>query len=266
MVTAPLEFGLKPRLGLRRDLQLQRFGVCRCGSACCDGYTEFCCTLNGVERLPARHDHRRAGGRSTARRSAAAPPATTSTATRRADRARAATATCSGACSGVGCGCAGGDCNNRKSGCTRFRYGQCNQDVACVGPIVCRVVTCARAVDRSIRHAGPARGPTRRPQIHDRPCLDDPWGVARPGDRHRWGDPRLRGWPPRTRTSPPPTSGCSSTTGYVLQKTADCARPDVKAAYPHMSANTGFDGPSRPPPATTSCAPGRSTGTTAARP
>jgi hypothetical protein len=29
--------------------------------------------------------------------------------------------------------------------------------------------------------------------------------------------------------------------GYVLQQTADRPRPDVKAAYPDVSANTGFD-------------------------
>ena len=32
---------------------------CACGSLCCDGYTEFCCTMTGAERLPARHDRRR---------------------------------------------------------------------------------------------------------------------------------------------------------------------------------------------------------------
>src|SRR5690606_25585332 len=49
---------------------------------------------------------------------------------------------CSGSCSGTGCGCANGDCNNRKAGCTQFRYGQCNQHMACIGPIICRVATC----------------------------------------------------------------------------------------------------------------------------
>ncbi|MEE9416779.1 MAG: hypothetical protein V3V01_15960, partial [Acidimicrobiales bacterium] len=49
---------------------------------------------------------------------------------------------CPGSCSGTPCGCANGNCNNRKAGCTGFRYGQCQQDVPCLGPIVCRVVTC----------------------------------------------------------------------------------------------------------------------------
>jgi hypothetical protein len=34
------------------------------------------------------------------------------------------------------------NCNERKIGCTRFRYGQCNNQEPCIGAIVCRVVTC----------------------------------------------------------------------------------------------------------------------------
>lgn len=50
--------------------------------------------------------------------------------------------TCGSECVDCACACANDDCGNWKTCCTRFRYGQCNQDIDCVGPIVCRVVTC----------------------------------------------------------------------------------------------------------------------------
>lgn len=50
--------------------------------------------------------------------------------------------TCGNDCVDCDCTCANDDCDHWKTCCTRFRYGQCNQDVACLGPIVCRVVTC----------------------------------------------------------------------------------------------------------------------------
>src|SRR5262249_44115624 len=33
-------------------------------------------------------------------------------------------------------------CGRRVTSCNVFRYGQCNQDIHCYGPIVCRVATC----------------------------------------------------------------------------------------------------------------------------
>lgn len=53
-----------------------------------------------------------------------------------------ASGTCGPECVDCNCECANDDCDNWKTCCTRFRYGQCNQDQACLGPIVCRVVTC----------------------------------------------------------------------------------------------------------------------------
>jgi hypothetical protein len=102
---------------------------CSCSTACCDGYTEFCCSLTGYNFCPNGSIEAgwwRAEG--------------------------------SGLCGGAsryyldcnqllssppcGCTCAGGDCNNRVTCCTFFRYGQCHQEIPQVGAIVCRVVTC----------------------------------------------------------------------------------------------------------------------------
>ena len=45
-------------------------------------------------------------------------------------------------CDGLDCECALGSCANRHVGCTEFRYGQCNQQIACSGRIACRWVSC----------------------------------------------------------------------------------------------------------------------------
>jgi hypothetical protein len=102
---------------------------CACGSRCCDGYTEFCCTITGNNSCP---------------------PGTVPAGWWKADG--------SGFCGGgpryyidcnvapgqnpCSCGCANGNCGNRKSCCTHFRYGQCHQEIPTVGAIMCRVVTC----------------------------------------------------------------------------------------------------------------------------
>jgi hypothetical protein len=50
--------------------------------------------------------------------------------------------TCSDTCVACNCQCNHDRCAERKICCTRFRYGQCNRHLACIGPITCRVVTC----------------------------------------------------------------------------------------------------------------------------
>jgi hypothetical protein len=102
---------------------------CQCGSLCCDGYTEFCCTIYGTNTCPSGTV---AGG------------------WWKADG--------SGMCGGAAryyldcnvlpgqhvcdCGCGVSDCNNRMACCVNFRYGQCHQEYPTLGPIACRVVTC----------------------------------------------------------------------------------------------------------------------------
>ncbi len=50
--------------------------------------------------------------------------------------------TCDHSCTQFPCECNLESCDHRKVGCTRFRYGQCNNHHPCLGPITCRVVTC----------------------------------------------------------------------------------------------------------------------------
>ena len=108
-----------------------------------------------------------AGGMVEGRRVAATAtaPATTSTATPRAAAAGAAF------CPALleppwGCSCGNGDCNNRKAGCTQFRYGQCNQQVATVGPhrVPGRHVRSRGAPRRELRAHPGGRQLDREPQ------------------------------------------------------------------------------------------------------
>ena len=97
-----------------------------------------------LQLLPDQHgDGRVVEGRQLHR--SAAGPATTWTATRPASARRAAAtagASASPAATESTCGCGPNGCNSYVTGCFQFRYGQCNQQIDCIGRIVCRVVAC----------------------------------------------------------------------------------------------------------------------------
>ncbi|MGH9101458.1 MAG: twin-arginine translocation signal domain-containing protein, partial [Acidimicrobiales bacterium] len=118
--------------------------ACGCGSACCDGYTEFCCTLHGANSCPpgtfaggwwkADGSSWCQGARYYIDCNAACSGCTTS--------CGGEGSFCDAGCDGLDCGCAGGSCAQRQAGCVTFRYGQCHQEIGCSGRIACRVVTC----------------------------------------------------------------------------------------------------------------------------
>ncbi|WP_436792526.1 twin-arginine translocation signal domain-containing protein [Actinospongicola halichondriae] len=147
---------------------------CDCGSLCCDGYTEFCCAIYGQNSCP---------------------PGTLLAGWWKVDGSSycngaaryymdcndscggcgcGANGVCSGTCSGANCGCR--SCGNRKDGCTHFRYGNCNNQVPCVGPIMCRVVTCTKPweIEPTCTTASRVDNATRN---HHRPCLEDASGT-----------------------------------------------------------------------------------------
>lgn len=104
--------------------------ACDCGSACYDGYTDFCCVVNN--------------GANTC------PPGSFEGGWWRADGSDY----CSGGAryfvdcnanpgSEPRCSCANGDCNHRATSCNHFRYGQCHTEIGGdATAIVCRIVTC----------------------------------------------------------------------------------------------------------------------------
>lgn len=135
LVASPMSYLLRPGTAYA--------SVCGPANTCGSGYTVFCCTVNaGVNTCP---------------------PGTLAGGWWKADGASICGGgpryliDCNAACrcpSGCGsfctsscwsCSCRCGpssSCDQRRVCCNVFRYGQCNQQVACVGPVACRVVTC----------------------------------------------------------------------------------------------------------------------------
>ena len=118
---------------------------CDCGSTCCAGFTEFCCSVNGGYNYcptntvmggwwKADNSSYCGGPRyyMDCNATCAAAPRDAGTASDSASRA----ATESPAAADPN------GCNSYVTGCFQFRYGQCNQQIDCIGRIVCRVVAC----------------------------------------------------------------------------------------------------------------------------
>ena len=144
MAVGPIDFIMKPN---------SAYGYL-CGT-CTDGWTAFCCTINN-------------GANSC-------PPGSFIAGWWKADNAAYCcgsaryiidcNATCPTKCS---CRCAGGSCDGRRTCCAQFRYGQCHTEIACYGPVVCRVATCtvpwkydpsctttSRTDNRTVDHGAP---------------------------------------------------------------------------------------------------------------
>ncbi len=180
MAVAPVDYALRPGTAYAAICQCSG-SSCDCGAQCCDGYTEFCCTLNGANGCPPGTLY---GGWWKADGSGFCATLSGQQGPRYYLDCNApcgncgcgASGICSGSCSGTPCGCGNGSCNNRKAGCTGFRYGQCNQNIPCIGPIVCRVVTCTPPweIDQTCTTAQRTDNNTRS---HNAACLQgDPGG------------------------------------------------------------------------------------------
>lgn len=175
LAVAPAAYALRPTTAHAAICSCNGL-QCGCDDGCCDGYTDFCCKLTG-ENL--------------------CPPGTVVAGWWKADgsgfcdigRKRmpryyldcnldcdegcgcGAGGICASSCTSARCRCLDG-CHSRGVDCTRFRYGQCSQDIECVGPIACRVVTCVPPWkwDTSCTAAVLTDNVTRS---HDRPCLHE---------------------------------------------------------------------------------------------
>ena len=237
MAVAPTDFVLRPTTAYAAICTCQGQS-CDCGSLCCDGYTEFCCTLTGRNTCPPgstlggwwKVDGSSFCGGPRYYMDCNAPCNGCGC---------GGGGICSGSCSGTGCGCALGDCNNRKAGCVNFRYGQCNQHVACLGPIVCRLVSCIPPweIDGSCTTTLRVDEYTR---YHDRPCLHAVNGALElvtdaPGGA------RVAGWALDPDTSQ--SVQVEVLVDGVLTKTvtANLSRADIAAAFPGMGPLHGFD-------------------------
>ncbi len=180
MVVSPLRYVLRPVAA--QDL------ICGPANECSQGWTVFCCSI---------HD-----GRNTC------PPGTVAAGWWKADQspfcggAARYYLDCNASCHpGCGCGpsgicgshchdwtcsCGQTGCDRRRIACNAFRYGQCHQEIPCVGPVVCRVVSCVPpwqwypACTAEVATANATR-------FHTAPCLEG--GVSAFGAAVAYGQP-----------------------------------------------------------------------------
>ena len=138
LVAAPATYILRPLTAQAAILPVN------CGpfDLCNDGWTDFCVNTSGVNTCPPGSLiggwWRAEGNTFCGGKSRYYMDCHSSTCSCGCD----ASGTCDHTCTGVQCHCNHDNCNERKVGCTRFRYGQCNNHHKCIGPITCRVVTC----------------------------------------------------------------------------------------------------------------------------
>jgi hypothetical protein len=145
--------------------------VCGSGSTCSSGWTAFCCTTNGVNACPTgslvggwwKADNNGFCGGGA--RYYIDCQATCSRCT-----SGCADHFCDSGCLTCSAHCATGTCDNRRVCWNNFRYGQCHQEVACTGPVQCRVVSCTPPwqVDPSCTTASAT---DNRTGDHSAPCL-----------------------------------------------------------------------------------------------
>ncbi len=119
-------------------------GSCGCGSTCCSGFSEFCCSVNdGYNYCPA--DTIMGGWWKADNSSYCGGPRYYMDCNSNCNCDTGCGdgwGFCEPGCDGTNCGCGPDGCDSYLTGCFQFRYGQCNQDVDCIGRIVCRVVAC----------------------------------------------------------------------------------------------------------------------------
>ncbi|MGQ0826510.1 MAG: hypothetical protein ACT4OX_16015 [Actinomycetota bacterium] len=178
----PLRYLLKPGTAYA--------SVCGPEADCGSGWTVFCCSVNE--------------GSNTC------PPGTIAAGWWKADGSRFCGGgpryilDCNGLCGSCGCGrggiCAPGcyncscrcgteSCDQRRHCCNEFRYGQCHQELACVGPVVCRIATCMPPWEWDPT-CTTTSATANRTGLHHAPCLDgSPTGVAAFGAAVDHGEP-----------------------------------------------------------------------------
>ena len=226
LAVAPTDFILRPMTAYAAICGCSG-SSCGCGSTCCDGYTEFCCTLTGVNACPGgtavggwwkADGTNLCGGASRYYMDCNVQPG-------------------NNPCS---CGCANGSCDNRKACCTHFRYGQCHQEIAQMGAIMCRVVTCTPPWQLD----GTCTTTTATDEAtagHDGSCLHLPVGSF-DTISSGLGSVSVAGW-----AADPETPDQSIDVhvyvdgGFVTSAVANKSRPDVAAAYPGFGPAHGYD-------------------------
>lgn len=133
---APVAFATRPGPAIH----LITCSGCPGGSKCCDGWTEFCCTINGGDNACPANTYM--GGWWKCTNYTGSGACHTEKVRYYVDCNRTPGTTCPG-----GCHCANNNCANRSTCCNDFRYGQCNTEILGTTEVVCRMVTCVNPSD-----------------------------------------------------------------------------------------------------------------------
>jgi len=159
---------------------------CGRGAPCCDGWTTFCCTLTGSNVCP---DYSYAGGWWKCTSYGGSRYCEDEGVRYYIDCNVLPEARCPD-----GCGCANATCENRRTCCVNFRYGNCETDVEELTPVVCRVILCRNPCSFDRYEGCSCSGPVdNRTCAHEAACLPPQGAADRPGRAAR-----------ASRTSPAP--------------------------------------------------------------
>lgn len=137
LAVSPWDFALKPGTAYA--------AVCGPSSTCSSGYSAFCCTINGgINKCPPGNF---VGGWWKADGSGfcCGKPRYYVDCHEKCTQCTSGCGSgsfCKG-CHECSCRCSGSSgCDGRKTCCNYFRYGQCEQQIDCSGPVTCRLVSC----------------------------------------------------------------------------------------------------------------------------
>lgn len=160
LAVAPLRYLLQPVSALAA---IVRPGGCATGR-CADGWTEFCCTINGGQNTCPPYSYIAGWWKCTDYRG------------RRlcADEGVRYYLDCNrlpGHHVPGGCHCANGDCDRFRVGCNVFRYGQCNTQIPAVTEVVCRVVVCEHPATIPAANCNATYKQNDATCGHEAPCL-----------------------------------------------------------------------------------------------
>jgi S-layer family protein len=176
LAVAPAAFALRPTTA-HAAICACAGSECDCGASCCDGYTDFCCQVTGQNLCPPNTlvaGWWKADGSGFCDVDGKRRPRYYLDCNLICDDecGCGGSGVCASSCTSARCRCLDG-CDSRAVECTRFRYGQCNQDVECVGPIACRIVTCVVPWQWDPTCQDGPNLTDNQTRFHDRACLHD---------------------------------------------------------------------------------------------
>jgi hypothetical protein len=140
-------------------------GACPPGSPCNDGYTAFCCEIEHGQNVCPSGAYIAGWWKCTDYRGAGLCH----------DEGVRYYLDCNripGHGFPGGCQCGNHDCNRRRVSCNRFRYGQCNTQVAGTTEVVCRLVICQHPASVRGLHCNATEMVDNRTCGHEAGCLE----------------------------------------------------------------------------------------------